>query len=101
MGIIVKHKNVHNKELFRLVDEDVHSAINLLDAISDVDEVRDLIESLLFDKAPAYNLEQVNVIADRRNNNFSDIKKGEIHIDVFYKHINCFNVTELNYTIQR
>ncbi len=99
MDIKVKKKNVHSKILFKKVEEHVKATITLLDLASDLDTVVSLIEMLLYEEADQHKLEQINVIGDGRNNKLPHIKRGIFKIDVSYKHLNCFNTTILNYTI--
>lgn len=100
MTITVKKKNIHSKILFEKVDEHVRESVLLLDILSGMEDISSLIEMFLIDESDHHKLEQINVIADGRNNNFSAIKNGKIIIDIYYKHFNCFNVTQLTYILQ-
>jgi len=97
MDIQVQQKNVHSKKLFEAVDDHVRASLALLTTLLDVDAVVALLEMMLSDEAEHWKLEQVNVIADKRNNSIADIKSGKYTIDVYYKHMNCYNVTQLSY----
>lgn len=101
MEIIIKKRNVHSKILFEKIDEHVKASISLLHMLAAMEDISSLIEMFLLDEAEDYKLEQINVICDGRNNNPNDVMKGKTIIDIFYKHINCFNLTHLIYTIQR
>lgn len=97
MKITVKQKNVHSKALFTAIDDHVRSSLALLTTLTDVDAVVSLLEMMIDDEAKTHKLEQVNIIGDARNNKFEDIKNGKYVIDIYYKHMNCYNVTELSY----
>lgn len=99
--VSVTEKNVHNKALFTKLDDHIHAMIALLDIVTDIDDVISLIEMVLLSEAEYYKLEQINVISDKRNNIVSEVRNGKIIIDIFYKHKNCFNITQLSYTLQR
>ena len=101
MEITVKQKNVHSKKLFAIVDEHVRAIIMLLDLASDIDGVIGLINMTLAEEAEQHKLEQINIIGDSRNNKLSDIMKGKFVIDIYYRHKNCFNTTQLSYIIQK
>ena len=101
MDINVTTKNVHSKITFEAINEHVMAVVMLLDLSSDLEAVVQLVEMLLIEEAPNYKLVQTNVIADTRNNKFSDMQKGIFHIDVYYTQKNCFNVTQLSYTIKK
>lgn len=101
MDITVTQKNVHSKKLFDTIDEHVRAVVMLLDLVSDMDGVIQLIEIVITEEAEDYKLEQINVVGDSRNNKISDLKNGKHVIDVYYRHKNCFNVTRLSYTLRR
>jgi len=94
-------KNVHNKALVKRIDEHVQAVAMLIDLVSDIETVISLIEMMLEEEAENCKLEQLNVISDSRNNKLSDLKTGKFVIDLYYRHKNCFNITQLSFTIQK
>jgi len=84
-----------------MLQEHLGAVILLLDIASEIDDIVKLIEFLLLEEAENYKLEQINVIADSRNNKTSDMKNGKYIIDIYYKHKMCFNTTYLSFTIER
>ncbi len=100
MEATLKKKNVHSKALFTEIDEQLMEMLVILDILTDTESVTQLIEMVIGDLAEQYELEQINVICDERNNKMSDIRRGKLIIDVYYKHKNYFNTTHLSYTIQ-
>ncbi len=101
MDVDVKTKNVHDKLCFEDINEHVLATISLLDIMSDMEDVADMIETYVVDVAPDYKIDQIDIMADARNNKYTTVKSGTFIIDVFYKHINCYNITQLTYTITR
>jgi len=101
MEITVKQKNVHSKKLFEAVDEHVRAIVMLLDLVTDIESVVALISMLLAEEAEPHKLEQINVICDARNNKISNMMNGKYIIDIYYRHKNCYNTTQLSYTIQK
>ncbi len=99
MDITVKYQNVHSTALLKKIEDHVRGTVSLLDLVSDLDTAVSLIEMVLYGEADQHKLEQINVIGDGRNNKLSYIKRGIFKIDVFYKHLNCFNITSLHYLI--
>lgn len=97
MKISVKKKNVHSEILFTEIDKLMQSLINVFR----MDDAAYLLESFIIDESGHYKLDQINIIADERNNTMVDQKNGKYNIDIYYKHSNCFNVTQLYYTLQR
>jgi len=59
-----------------------------------------LINMMLESEADFYKLHQINVIGDSRNNKVKDAEQGKYVIDVYYKQINCYNVTHISYIIR-
>jgi len=94
-------KNVHSKSIFESIDEHMRAVVMLFDLSIDMNSAINLIEMMLEDEAESNKLEQLNVVADSRNNKFSELKKNKFIIDIYYKHKNCFNTTHLSYTIQK
>lgn len=101
MEISVTKKNVHSKVLFNTIDDHVRAVVMLLDISSDMEGMVSLIEMLLEEEVENYKLEQINVISDGRNNKISDLKTGKFIVDIYYRHKNCFNTTQLIYTLQK
>jgi len=94
-------KNVHSKSIFESIDEHVRAVVMLIDLSSDIDSAVDLIRMMLEDEAEANKLEQLDIVSDSRNNKFSELKKNKFIIDIYYRHKNCFNTTQLSYIIQK
>lgn len=101
MKISVKTKNVHRKATFERINEGVNAMMAYIDLSSDIEGISSLIEMVLADEAEDGKIEQTNVVCDHRNNKISDLRKGKIKIDVCYRQRHCFNVTELNYILER
>ena len=101
MNVDVKKKNVHNNTCFEDINEHVLATISLLDILSDMEDIADIIERYIVDVAENYKIEQIDIMADARNNKYSVVKNGTFVIDVYYKHLNCYNVTQITYTITR
>ena len=101
MKTTLTQKNVHNKALVKRIDEHVQAVAMLIDLVSDIETVISLIEMMLEEEAENCKLEQLNVISDSRNNKLSDLKTGKFVIDLYYRHKNCFNITQLSFTIQK
>jgi len=101
MDITVKKKNVHSEIVFNAIDEHVRAIMLLLDISSDLDAVAQLLEMILLDEAEDRRIEQINVIADTRNNKISNTRNGKYTIDLYYRHKNCYNITQLSYMIQK
>lgn len=102
MDVVVTERNVHNKKLASTVSEHVEYITDLfLNLLTDLESCVLLIEILLVDETDFHKLEQVNVIADKRNNKSSDADAGKYTIDVYYKHKNSFNTTHLTYVVRK
>lgn len=101
MNVDLKTINVHNQACFEDINEQVLATISLLDILSDMDDVASIVEEYVVGIAEQYKIDQIDIIADARNNKYSTVKNGTFIIDVCYKHINCFNVTKLTYTLTR
>ena len=101
MNIDIKKKNVHNNTCFEDINEHVLATISLLDILSDMEDVAAMIEEYVVAVAGTYKIDQIDIMADARNNKYSVVKNGTFIIDVYYKHINCYNVTQITYTITR
>jgi len=101
MNIDIKKKNVHNNTCFEDINEHVLATISLLDILSDMEDVAAMIEEYVVAVAGTYKIDQIDTMADARNNKYSVVKNGTFIIDVYYKHINCYNVTQITYTITR
>lgn len=97
MKISVNKKNVHSDIVFKEIDKFVQSQIIMFS----LQNVSCLLEYFMIAMSDQYKLDQVNIIADERNNIIEDQKTGKYNIDIYYKHNNCFNVTQLYYTFQR
>jgi hypothetical protein len=101
MNITVKKKNAHSEVVFKAIDEHLRAIITLLDVSSDLDGMVQLLEMILLEDVANLKIEQINIVADTRNNKISNTKNGKYNIDVYYRHKNCYNITQLSYTIQQ
>lgn len=59
----------------------------------------DIISDDLDEVAQKNLITQWNVVFDRRNNKVADMNNGKYVVDVYYKQRNCYNTTQLTYTI--
>jgi len=101
MKITVTTKNVHSKALFKKVDDYIHDMSSLVGILQDIDDIAGIIEMLFLQEADLYKIEQLDIIADKRNNTPGNIKNGIYVIDIYYKHLNCYNTTHLSYALHK
>jgi len=101
MDVTVQTKNVHNKACFEDINEHVLATISLMDILSDMEDVAEMIEAFIVDAAETYKIDQIDIMADARNNKYDTVKNGTFIIDVCYRHTNCFNTTQLTYTLTK
>lgn len=99
----VKTKQVNSKKLLAEVSEFVEEIILNFSITWSVDAQRDtileVIDEFLEEKLNENEIEQWNVVCDGRNNTLKDQSMGIYRLDISYRQRNCFNTTELNYTI--
>lgn len=100
---ILKTQHVNSKRLCDVVTDFIEEIIvtfNIIwDSDSQCDAILEVIDGHMEDMLNENKIEQWNVICDARNNKQSDINKNITHLDIYYRQRNCYNVTELHYTI--
>jgi len=100
---ILKTRHVNSKQLCDSISDFVEVMIIDFNIIWDSDSQRDVILEVIDEHMEHMvnenKIEQWNIICDARNNKQSDISKKITHLDVYYRQRNCYNVTELHYTI--
>jgi hypothetical protein len=100
----LKTNHVNSKRIFNdvsvFVEEIIHNFNIMWSSDSQRDAILEVLDEHMEDLVEANKIEQWNVICDGRNNKASDIKNKITHLDISYRQRNCFNVTELKYTIK-
>ncbi len=100
MDILIKKTNIHSKKLFEEIDKNIQDiAAIMLNISKDIESVSEIISLLMIDLAESHQISQINTICNHRNNSRSDLDNGIVHIDIYYKHMNCFNTTHISYTL--
>ncbi len=99
----LKTKHINSKALMKEISEFVDSIINDFNIIWNSDSQRDaileVIDEQLFDLAEDGKIERWDVVCDSRNNTKNDNRNEITHLDIKYTQHNCYNISELNYTI--
>ena len=99
----LKTKHVNNKRLLNevtdFVDEIILNFNIIWNSESQRDAILEVIDEQLQDMVDEQKIEQWNVICDARNNKQNDIQNKITHLDITYRQRNCYNITELQYTI--
>ena len=102
---ILKTRHVNSKRLLKQIAEFIEEIIVNFSIMWDSDVQRgavlEVIDEYMEDLVEDKDIEQWNVICDSRNNKMSDIQKKQTHLDITYRQRNCFNVTEIKYTIKQ
>ena len=100
---ILKTKHINSKPLLLEISEFVGTIIDDYNIIWSSDSQRDaileVIDEHMQDLAEVGKLEQWDVICDERNNKKKDMQNKITHLDIKYVQHNCYNISELNYTI--
>jgi len=100
---ILKTMHINSKVLMIEISEFVGTIIDDFNIIWSSDSQRDaileVIDEHLQDLAEDNKIERWDVICDSRNNKRTDVNDGITHLDVKYTQRNCYNISELNYTI--
>ena len=100
----LKTKHVNSNRLLNEVTAFINAIIVDFNIIWNSDSQRDAILEVLDehmqDMAEENKIEQWDVVCDARNNKQIDMRNKITHLDVKYRQRNCYNVTELNYTIK-
>lgn len=104
VDITLKTKSVNNKRIFKEIDDLVIEVIKfdtfrMLDP-ERFDEIIFLLEDVLFEFVrDEEKVDHIDVISDNRNNSSEDKAAKRVNILVKYRQKNCFNITELHYTV--
>jgi hypothetical protein len=64
------------------------------------DAILEVLDEHMEDMVEENKIDQWNIVCDGRNNKQSNIEKKLTYLDVSYQQRNCFNTTELRYTIK-
>jgi len=101
----LKTNHVNSKILLNdvssFVDEIILNFNIIWNSDSQRDAILEVIDERLQDMVDEQRIEQWNVICDGRNNKQRDIQNKITHLDISYRQRNCYNVTELRYTIKQ
>lgn len=102
--VTVKTKSVNNKRIFEEVDNLVMETLRIdplrLKTVEGHDQAIILLEDVLDEFAQLEpKLDQITVISDQRNNSHGDREAGTVRVVVRYQQKDCFNITELEYTV--
>jgi len=100
----IQTRNVNSKVLLAEVTTFIEDILENFSVSWNSDQQRDIIleviEEQLQDLADASKLTQWNLVCDGRNNKASDLQKSTTHLDISYRQEDCYNVTQIKYTIQ-
>jgi len=104
-GYILKTKHINSKTLMKEVAEFISSIIDDFNITWTSDSQRDALLEVIYeylqDMFEEGKIERWDVICDSRNNKKTDKKSNITHLDVKYTQHNCYNVSELNYFIEK
>ncbi len=99
----VKTRHINSKQLMAEIKDFVDSIIVDFSIVwtsdSQRDAILDVLDEHLQDLAAEKKIERWNIVCDARNNKKSTNVKGETYLDIEYMQYNCYNISELNYTI--
>lgn len=99
-----KTRNINSKRLFNEIkrmaeevgNEYISSTASLLDDTYDYEELVVFFDLFFNDLMEKKKITQFDVVADQRNNDVVDIKKGIINLTVKFRQTNCINVTKID-----
>jgi hypothetical protein len=100
----LEKRHVNSEPLADEITNFINDIIETFSVMWDNDDNRnavlEIMDEHLEDLADEKKIIQWNIVCDGRNNKKSDIENKTTHLDITYKQRNCFNVTELKYTIK-
>jgi hypothetical protein len=104
-SIETKTKNINNQTLFKELDKLLLELFSMIGGIAWHDRdhreaIADMANDLLSDLFELGKIIQYDVLCDDRNNTDEDLRLGIVHFVVRYRQKNCFNTTEIAYTIR-
>jgi len=101
----LKTKNINSERLLKDVSDFIGGIITSYDIVwdgnSNRDAILEIIDEKLEDLQEDKEINQWNVICDRRNNKMSDTLRKITNLNITYQQRNCYNTTELHYIIKR